>query len=320
MSFRILGTGKSVPDYVLTNDEMATIVDTNDEWIRTRSGIRERRICTTETPSTLATQAAERALKDAHVSAQELDLIICATIRGEYISPAEACVIQKNIGATCPAFDLNAACSGFLYALDVADGFFARKRVKKVLVVGMDNMSNSLDWQDRSTCVLFGDGGGAAVLGEGDGLLSIHITAQGDYDCLAIPRGENTNPRYANGSQRPVLKMNGRDVYKFAVNAMSKGLQKAVDDAGLKQEEIDWVIPHQANIRIIDAAAAKLQIPRERYFCNIASYGNTSAGSIPIALDEMNKEGKLKNGDLIAMSAFGGGLTSASCVIRWNKD
>lgn len=319
MSFRILGTGSAVPEHVMTNDELSKMVETNDEWIRTRSGIRERRVCTTESLSDLATAAAQRALEDAKVTADQLDLIICATFRGEYVSPAQACIVQKNIGASCPAFDLNAACSGFLYSLDVAAGYFARKVVKKVLVVAADNVTNSVDWEDRSTCVLFGDGSGAAVLGEGDDLLSTYLTTKGDLDTLIIPHGENTFPGYQLGSQRPTIRMNGKEVYKFAVGAMSEGLEKAICDAGVQQEDIRFVIPHQANIRIIKAAAQKLHIPIEHYVCNIDRFGNTSAASVPLAMDELNRSGQLKNGDLIAMSAFGAGLTSASCVLRWNK-
>ena len=319
MSFRILGTGRGVPKHIMSNDDWAKLVDTNDEWIRTRSGIQERRICTDESITDLCIMAAENALENASVKAEELDLILCSTIRGEYISPAQACVIQKRIGATCPAFDINAACSGFIYALDVAAGYFARKRVKKVLIVSMDNMSNNLDWNDRSTCVLFGDGGGAAVLGEGDDLLSIEIAAQGNTDFIVIPRGENTSPMYQNGSQRPVLYMNGREVYKFAVNAMTNVLKQVMGQAGVTGETVDYVIPHQANIRIIDAAQSRLSIPKEKIVCDIASYGNTSSGSIPIALDELNREGKLKPGQLIAMAAFGGGLTTGGCVLRWSK-
>jgi 3-oxoacyl-[acyl-carrier-protein] synthase-3 len=319
MSFRILGTGSAAPEYVMTNDEMATIVETNDEWIRTRSGIRERRICTTETITDLCVEAAQKALDNAGVKPEELDLIICSTIRGEFISPSQACVTLERIGAHCPAFDVNAACAGFIYAMDVAAGFFARGRVGKVLVVGMDNMSNSIDWGDRRTCVLFGDGGGAVVLGQGEDLLSIEITAEGNSDVIRIPRGENTCGLYQHASERPVVYMNGREVYKFAVNAMSGGLQRVIEQAGVRQEEVDYVIPHQANLRIIRTAQARLSIPEDRYVCNIDRYGNTSSGSIPIALDELNRSGRLQKGQLIAMSAFGGGLTTGSCLLRWNR-
>ena len=320
MSFSILGTGKAVPEYVLTNDELSTMVETNDEWIKTRTGIEERRVCKDETLTDLTVRAARDALGNAGIEPAQLDLIICSTMRGENITPSQACVIQKEIGADCPAFDVNAACSGFIYALDIADGYFVRKKVKHVLVVSMDNLSNIIDWQDRSTCVLFGDGGAAAVLGEGDDLLSINLTAVGNDEVLRIPHGSNSSPFYKHEEERAVLHMAGNDVYRFATAAMANGIKKAVEDAGLQQSDIDCVIPHQANIRIINTAAKNLDIPREKFFCNVQHYGNTSSGSVPIALDEANRSGLLKKGDLIAMCAFGGGLTTGSCVIRWNKD
>ena len=320
MSFTILGTGKAVPAYVMTNDELSTMVETNDEWIRTRTGIEERRIAKSETITEMCVEAANNALENAGVKPEELDLIICSTMRGENITPSQGCMIQKEIGASCPAFDINAACSGFIYALDVAAGFFARKKVKKVLIVSMDNLSNIIDWTDRSTCVLFGDGGAAAVLGEGDDLLSIHLTAAGNDAAIRIPHGTNSSPFYEHEEQRAVLHMEGNEVYKFAVNAMSTGIKKAVADAGLELSDVDCVIPHQANIRIINASAKNLDIPREKFFCNVMHYGNTSSGSVPIALDEANRSGVLKKGDIIAMCAFGAGLTTGSCVIRWNKD
>ena len=320
MSFSILGTGKAVPEYVLTNDELSTMVETSDEWISTRTGIKKRHICKEETITELCVQAAEEAMSNAGVTAKELDLIICATLRGEYITPSQACVVQKELGATCPAFDINAACSGFIYALDVAAGFFARGRVKKVLVIALDNLSNIVDWKDRNTCVLFGDGGGAAVLGEGDALLSIEITAKGDTDVLKCPHGENTSPFYKHPSEHPYLYMNGPEVYKFAVVSMVKGIKRAIKKAGLKEEDIDWVIPHQANIRIIETAVSKLNIPSERFIRTIAEYGNTSGGSCAIALADSVSQGKFKKGDNIVFCAFGSGLTTGSCVIRWDKD
>ncbi len=320
MSFTILGTGKAVPAYIMTNDELSTMVETNDEWIRTRTGIEERRIAKSETITEMCVEAANNALENAGVTAQELDLIICSTMRGENITPSQGCMIQKEIGATCPAFDINAACSGFIYALDVAAGFFARKTVRKVLIVSMDNLSNIIDWKDRSTCVLFGDGGAAAILGEGDDLLSIHLTASGNDAAIRIPHGTNSSPFYEHEEERAVLHMAGNDVYRFATAAMAKGIKKAVEDAGLQQSDVDCVIPHQANIRIINTAAKNLDIPREKFFCNVNKYGNTSSASVPMALDEANRSGVLKKGDIIAMCAFGGGLTTGSCVIRWNKD
>lgn len=319
MSFTILGTGKAIPDYVLTNDELSTMVDTNDEWIRTRTGIEERHICKNETITELCVKAAQNALDNAGITPEQLDLIICSTMRGENLTPSQACMIQKELGASCPAFDLNAACSGFVYALDVAAGYFARKKVKHVLIVSMDNLSNITDWTDRSTCVLFGDGGAAAVLGEGNDLLSIQITAQGNDAVLLIPHGTNSSPFYEHEEQKAVLHMMGGDVYKFAVSAMSNGIRQVIEEAGYQQSDVAHVIPHQANIRIINAAAAKLDIPRERFFCNVSKYGNTSSGSVPIALDEANRSGLLKKGDLVALCAFGGGLTTGTCLLRWNK-
>ncbi len=320
MSFTILGTGKAVPEYVMTNDELSTMVETNDEWIRTRTGIEERHICKNETITELTVKAAKAAMENAGVEASQLDLIICSTMRGENITPSQACVIQKEIGATCPAFDVNAACSGFIYALDVADGYFVRQKVKHVLIVSMDNLSNIIDWTDRSTCVLFGDGGAAAVLGEGDDLLAINLTAVGNDEVLVIPHGTNSSPFYQHEEKRAVLHMAGNEVYKFAVNAMTNGIKKSVADAGLELSDVDCVIPHQANIRIINAAAKNLAVDREKFFCNVKHYGNTSSGSVPLALDEANRAGILKKGDIIAMCAFGAGLTTGSCVIRWNKD
>lgn len=319
MSFSILGTGKAVPEYILSNDKLSTMVETTDEWIRTRTGIHNRRIITTETMTELCVSAAKQALEDAQITADELDLIICATMKGMYITPSEACVIQKELGASCPAFDVNAACSGFIYAMDVADGFFARGKIKHALIVAFDNLSNMVDWTDRSTCVLFGDGGGAVVLGEGDGLKSIFLTAKGNTDVLYSPRGELTSPFDTHEGESPVLHMVGQEVYKFAVTNMVKGVRKVVKDAGLEQKDITHMIPHQANIRIIEAAAAKLEIPMENYVINIGEYGNTSAGCIPLALDEINKAGKLKKGDYIGMCAFGAGLTTGSCIIQWDK-
>lgn len=319
MSFSILGTGRAVPEYILSNDELSTMVDTNDEWIRTRTGIHNRRIATTETTTQLCVNAANQALENAGITAKDLDLIICATMKGMYITPSEACVIQKELGATCPSFDVNAACSGFIYAMDIADGFFARGKIKHALVVAYDNLSNMVDWTDRSTCVLFGDGGGAAVLGEGDGLKSIYLTAKGNTEVLYAPRGELTSPFDKHTAEKPVLHMIGQEVYKFAVTNMIRGIRKVVKEAGLEQSQIKYMIPHQANIRIIEAASAKLDIPQENYVVNVGEYGNTSAGSIPIALDEINKAGKLQKGDYICMCAFGAGLTTGSCIIQWDK-
>ncbi|HHV31846.1 MAG: ketoacyl-ACP synthase III [Ruminococcaceae bacterium] len=317
MSFKIIGTGSAHPARSVTNDELAVFLDTSDEWIYSRSGIKSRYICTMETILDIAEQAGQAALENAGITGDDLDLIICTTVRGDYITPSMACVLQKRLGAHCPAFDLNGACSGFIYALDVAAGFFARKRVKKVLVVSSCNMSKLLDWTDRSTCVLFGDGAGAVVLGEGDNLLSIHLSAQGDPDVMFIPNVSGNSPFNRTPKPAIALTMHGQDVYKFAVNAMAHDLKLVIEEAGLEQKDIHHVLPHQANIRIINTAIKHLNIPEDRYHTNIETHGNISSAAIPTLMDELNRAGVFHSGEYLALSAFGGGLTTGACVIRW---
>ncbi len=318
MSYKILGTGSAHPKRSVTNDDLAEFLDTSDEWIYTRTGIKSRYICTDDEPiSDIAVQAGQAALENAGVSAEQLDAIICSTARGDYFTPSMACILQQRLGAVCPAFDLNAACTGFLYALDVADGYFVRGRAKKILVVACENMSRLLDWRDRSTCVLFGDGAGAAVLGEGENLLSIYLSAQGNLENMNIPNVGGNSPFSDAAAPESFLGMKGQEIYKFAVAAMTGDLERVIREAGLKQEEIDYVLPHQANQRIIDTAKKRLSIPEDRYCSNIDRYGNVSSASIPILLDELNRKNTFKNGDLLALTAFGGGLTSGACVIRW---
>lgn len=317
MSFKIIGTGSAHPACSRTNDDLAKIMDTSDEWIYSRTGIKSRYVCTDETITDVAVAAAEAALENAGIGASELDGIICTTIRGDYFTPSLACCIQEQIGARCPAFDMNAACTGFLYALDTADGFFVRKRVKKLLVVSCENMSKLLDWKDRSTCCLFGDGAGAVVLAEGEGLLSIRVAAYGSKDIMFIPNVSGNSPFNRTACPPSVLTWRGHDVYRFAVGEMASQLEAAIRDAGLEQSDITWVLPHQANLRIIDSAKKRLNIPAERYCTNIEHYGNISSAAIPILMDELNRKGTFHPGDFLAMVAFGGGLTSGACVIRW---
>lgn len=317
MNFKILGTGSAHPACSKTNNDLAEFLDTSDEWIYSRTGIKSRYVCTSETISDVAEAAGRAALENAGVDASELDGIICTTIRGDYFTPSLACVLQKRLGASCPAFDMNAACTGFIYALDVAAGFFARGRVKKILIVSCENMSKMLDWKDRSNCVLFGDGSGAAVLGEGDNLLSIHVSAYGNPDIMFIPNVSGDSPFNTAPCPKSVLTMNGHEVYKFAVSAMADELKLVVEEAGLEQKDVTWVLPHQANIRIINAAKKRLDIPGERYLSNMERYGNISSASIPILLDELNRKNTFREGDILTLVAFGGGLTSGACVIRW---
>ncbi len=310
MSFRILGTGSSVPKKIVTNDDLCKIVDTSDEWITSRTGIKARYITEEETPLSLSYEAATKALKDAKVDAKDLDLIICATLSAEYQSPSLACLVQKELGAVCPAVDINAACTGFIYALDMADSYFKSDKCKKVLVVAFDALSKFVNWKDRSTCVLFGDGCGAVVLGEGKGLLHSQVHAQGDMSSLLI--GDL-------GDGKPYIHMIGKEIYKFAVSTGSTEIPDAIEKAGLKQSDVDHVILHQANRRIMEAVAERLEIEKDKLAINIEEYGNTCSASMPLTLDKMNRNNLLKDGQIIVMTAFGGGLTSGTCVIEWNK-
>lgn len=317
MSFSILGTGMYVPEKVVTNDDLAKIVDTNDEWITKRVGVRRRHVCVHETAADLAFHAAEAALENAGVKPEELDLILAATVSGETVSPSVSCMVQNRLGADCPAFDLNAACSAFLFLLETAAGFFARGKAQKILVVGAERMSRILDWEDRSTCVIFGDGAGAAVLGAGGGYLDATMTVRGGDDVIKIPQFAGKSPFYEGEQESPYVQMQGQETFKFAVNAICKDIRALLERNGLTMEDVKYIVPHQANKRIIDFASAKLKAPQEKFFVNIEEYGNTSSASVPMALDELNRTGALEKGDLVILTAFGGGLAHASCLIRW---
>ena len=318
MSFRILGTGSALPEKVVTNDDLSRMVETSDEWITKRVGVKERRVCTTETVTDLGESAAKRALENAGVKAQELDLIIAPTISADTISPGLGGMVQNGRGASCPAFDMNVACPGFLFGLEVAAGFFARKAVKKALVVSSERISGLLNWQDRGTCCIFGDGAGAAVLGEGDGYLASELHTKGGDDIISIPTAWNNSPFYERPPQEPFIHMQGQETYKFAVTSMVNDIRSVLSKAGISGEQVKAVIPHQANYRIIQEARRRLpEISPEKFFVNIDRVGNTSSASEPILLDELNRAGVLKPGDYVVLSAFGGGLSSASCVVRW---
>lgn len=320
MSFSLIGTGSAVPARKVTNDELARMVDTSDEWIRTRTGVAERRVLTDETLYDLVLAAARAALEDARVGPDELDFILCATVRGDWITPSMACALQKGLGASCPALDINGACSGFLYALDVADGYFARKRARKVLVVACEALSLLTDWADRATCVLFGDAAGAVVLSEGEDLLALRLNAAGNTEHLVIPNVTGNSP-FSPREQRPsYIYMNGQEVYKFAVSSMCADIAAVLADAGVSQEEVGHVLPHQANRRIVEAAITRLAIPHGKYLMNMERFGNTSAASIPLLLDENRRAGTFHKGELLVFAAFGGGFTSGACVLRWNMD
>lgn len=324
----ILGTGFYVPEKIMTNADLEKIVETSDEWIVERTGIKERRIAEDNQPmSDLALRAAKDALADAGVAAEDLDLIIVATLTSDRIIPSTACMIQNLLGAKhAAAFDLSAACSGFAYAASVAVQFIETGAYKKALVIGAETLSKYINWEDRNTCVLFGDGAGAAVLGqveEGYGILSFDLGSDGSGgDAIQIPSSGSLMPvsKESIDQKLNLIHMNGRDVFKFAVKAMGKTVKNSLAKIDMPQEKIDWLVPHQANIRIIESAAKRLSMPMDKVIVNIHRYGNMSAACIPIALAEAAAAKRFKKGDIIALSGFGAGLTWASCIIRWSKE
>ena len=324
----ILGTGFYVTEKIMTNADLEKIVETSDEWIVERTGIKERRIAEDNQPmSDLALRAAKAALADAGVAAEDLDLIIVATLTSDRIIPSTACMIQNLLGAKhAAAFDLSAACSGFAYAASVAAQFIETGAYKKALVIGAETLSKYINWEDRNTCVLFGDGAGAAVLGqveEGYGILSFDLGSDGSGgDAIQIPSSGSLMPvsKESIDQKLNLIHMNGRDVFKFAVKAMGKTVKNSLAKIDMPQEKIDWLVPHQANIRIIESAAKRLSMPMDKVIVNIHKYGNMSAACIPIALAEAAAAKRFKKGDIIALSGFGAGLTWASCIIRWSKE
>ncbi|MEC9327708.1 MAG: beta-ketoacyl-ACP synthase III [Verrucomicrobiota bacterium] len=327
-SVTISGTGSYVPKKVLTNQDIEAIVDTSDEWISSRTGIKERRIASgTQSTSDLATEAAKAAMLDANVSGEEIELIIVATISPDTFFPATACYVQKNIEATnALCFDVSAACSGFLYAMQIAETLISSGQRKNALIIGAEKLSSMVDWEDRNTCVLFGDGAGAVVLtinennDKGRKLLSSSLGSDGrQADILHVPGGGSACPITPDNADQKLntIRMQGREVYKYAVNAMRNAAEDALQKYGLSSDDVDMVIPHQANLRIIEAITDRMGIPNEKTFINLTKYGNTSAAAIAIALDEANKTKSIKEGDTVLLVAFGAGLTWASYLLKW---
>jgi 3-oxoacyl-[acyl-carrier-protein] synthase III len=306
----ILGIGRYVPEKVVTNHDLEKIMDTSDEWIRTRTGIAERRIADdTIDTSYMAVEAAKKALEDAGVSGEDIDLILVATVTPDRAFPAVACVIQEAIGAKhAAAMDVGAACAGFMYGMITAQQFIKTGTYKNVLVVGSDKLSKIVDWNDRNTAVLFGDGAGAIVMGavsEGRGVLSFELGADGSG-------GKHLY-------QDEYVMMNGREVFKFAVRQLGESCLRVLDKAGLTKEDVDFLVPHQANIRIMESARERLNLPQEKMSMTIEKFGNTSASSIPIAMVEELQNGRIQDGDLIILVGFGGGLTWGAVALRWGK-
>ncbi|MCB1554293.1 MAG: ketoacyl-ACP synthase III [Xanthomonadales bacterium] len=318
---RIIGTGSYLPERVLTNEELAKKVDTSDEWIRSRTGIGQRHVAAEgQTTGDLAFEAAKRALAEASVQASEIDLLVVGTTTPDIIFPSTACLLQHQLGANgCAAFDVNAACSGFIYALGTANSFIRSGAAKTALVVGAETLTRMLDWNDRATCVLFGDGAGAVVLRADSepGILSTHLHADGGhkellYNPVGVSVGFKDEPNHG-----VRVMMTGNEVFKVAVKTLDAVVEETLEANGLDKSELDWLIPHQANLRIISATAKRLDMPMDRVIVTVDRHGNTSSASVPLALDEGIRTGRVKRGELLLLEAFGGGFTWGSALLRY---
>ncbi len=319
---RIAGTGSYLPERVLTNAQLSEFVDTSDEWIASRTGIRQRHVAAEgETTGDLAYHAAVRALEAAGVRADELDMIVLGTTTPDIIFPSTACLLQHRLGANgCAAFDVNAACSGFVYALSVADKFIASGAAKTILVVGAETLTRMVDWSERTTCVLFGDGAGAVVLKADTetGILSTHLHADGGKkELLWNPVGVSVGFKEHEKNAGVRINMAGSDVFKYAVKALDAIVEETLEANGVDRHDIDWLIPHQANLRIIEATAKRLDMPMDRVVVTVDRHGNTSSGSVPLALDEAVRSGRVQRGQLVLLEAFGGGFTWGSALLRY---
>ncbi len=318
MYSKIIGTGSYLPEKILTNRDLESMVNTSDEWIRTRTGITQRHIASEDqVASDLALYASQKAMEAAGLSSKDIDLIIVATTTPDMVFPSTACILQNKLGIeNCPAFDVQAVCSGFVYALATADMFVSSGKCRNALVVGTEIYSKIIDWNDRSTCVLFGDGAGAVVLTQSDqpGILSTHLHASGSYsNVLSVPGSISGGKVQGN----PYINMEGSTVFKFAVKVLEEVVQEAVSKNNLQPSDIDWLIPHQANIRIIQSTAKKLGIPMDKVVIAVDKHGNTSAASIPLALDIAVRDGRIHSGQLVLLEGVGGGFTWGAVLLRW---
>lgn len=314
---KIIGTGSKLPKKIVTNDMLSEFLDTSDEWIRTRTGVRSRHVISDEKLDEMAVEAALKALADAGMSASDLDYIICSNVVNEYVTPQLSCIIQGGIGATCPCIDINCACAGFIYALEIAESYYKAGKVRNVLIVCAEEPTRMADWSDRRTCVLFGDGVGATVLTEGDNIKGFRMSASSATDKLWQFRPLQPTPYISKKEEDIPLQMKGQDVFKFAVKASSTDICRLLEENMLKADDIDHVLLHQANIRIINSIREFLKQPAEKFPVNIEDHGNSSSSCCPILLDECNRKGILKNGDKIIMSAFGAGFVSGAVLFEW---
>lgn len=314
---KIVGTGSSLPKKIVTNEMLAQFLETSDEWITTRTGVKNRHVISDENLHDLAIDAARKALDDAGMAPQDLDFIICSNVVNEYVTPQLSCIIQGGLGASCPCMDINCACAGFIHALEIAESFYKAGRVRNVLVVCAEEPTRMTDWSDRRTCVLFGDGAGAAVLAPGDNIKSIKLSASSATDKLWQYRLLHPTPYITKEESDVPLQMKGQDVFKFAVKAASKDISRTLQEAGRSADEVDHHLLHQANVRIVSAIRDYLEQPSEKFPVNITDHGNSSSSSCPILLDECRRSGRFRKGDLIAMSAFGAGFVSGAVLFEW---
>jgi 3-oxoacyl-[acyl-carrier-protein] synthase-3 len=316
---KIIGIGSAVPSLAVTNDMLSVFLDTNDEWISTRTGIKERRIISNDSLKELATKASLQAIEDAGLTPKDIDFILCSNTVNNYVVPAFSCIVQGEIEAECPCLDLNVACSGFIYALSIADSFIETGKAKNVLVLCAEEVSRIVNWNERDTCILFGDGTAAVVVTAGQSFKSYNLTTQSKVKPLYYQRKLEYNPFLKNADGDAPLVMNGKDIFKMAVSSSVSDINIVLEKAAMKKDEVDYFILHQANLRIIEFVRDSLKQPTEKFPHNIEKYGNTSSASIPILLDEMYRDGRLKLGDKIVLSAFGAGFITGAAVLEWTK-
>lgn len=314
---KISGTGSVLPKKVVTNDMLAQFLDTSDEWITTRTGVKSRHVISEERLDDMAVEASLKALENAGMKADDLDFIICSNVVNEYVTPQLSCIIQGGIGASCPCIDINCACAGFIHALEIAESFYRAGKVENVLIVCAEEPTRMTDWNDRRTCVLFGDGAGAAVLTPGDNIRSIKLSASSATDKLWQYRLLQPTPYITKKETDVPLQMKGQDVFKFAVKAASNDIARVLEEAGICADDVDHYLLHQANVRIINAIQDYMDQPAWKFPVNIEDHGNSSSSSCPILLDECSRNGSLKKGDLIVMSAFGAGFVSGAVLFEW---
>ncbi|MBO5563651.1 MAG: beta-ketoacyl-ACP synthase 3 [Bacteroidales bacterium] len=314
---RIIGTGSALPRKVVTNDDLSAFLDTSDEWIFPRTGIRSRHVISDEKLEDLAVDAARKALTDAGRLPEEIDLFLCSNVVNEYLTPGLGCIVAAKVGLNCPCIDINCACPGFIYSMDIVETYFMAGKVKNVLVVCAEEPTRMTSWQDRSTCVLFGDGAGAAVFTEGNNVKGIRLNAQPDPDKIWQFRPLQPTPYVTKTETDVPLQMNGREVFRFAVTTSVRDIQEVLGRCGVKLEEVDHFLIHQANMRIVEGIRNRLGVPEDKFATNIVDHGNSSSASCPILLDECNRRGLFKPGDKLVFSAFGAGLLSAVALIEW---